>query len=74
MIRPDPERERKMALQARLVAFVIAGTMLLWMGAQYLGGKMGWDVRYVYLFDFAAMAAFFWALVVTYQIWRNRQG
>ena len=74
MTRPDPRRERKMALQARLVAFVLAGTMLLWMGAQYLGGKMGWDARYVFLFAFAAIAAFFWALVVTYQIWRNRQG
>lgn len=63
-----------MALQARLVAFVLAGTMLLWMGAQYLGGKMGWDPRYVFLFDFAAIAAFFWALVVTYQIWRSRRG
>jgi len=74
MTRPDPERERKIAMQARLVALVLAGTMLLWMGAQYLGGQMGWDARYVFLFDFAAIAAFFWAMVVTYQIWRKRQG
>ena len=74
MTRPDPERERKIAMQARLVALVLAGTMLLWMGAQYLGGQMGWDPRYVFLFDFAAIAAFFWAMVVTYQIWRKRQG
>lgn len=74
MNRPDPEQERKTALQARLVAFVLAGTMLLWMGAQYLGGQLGWQARYVFLFDFAAIAAFFWALVVTYQIWRKRQG
>ena len=73
MTRPDPERDRKLALQARVVAFVLAGTMMLWMGAQYLGGKMGWDARYVFMFDFAAIAAFFWALVVTYQIWRKRQ-
>lgn len=74
MTRPDPKRARDTARQARLVAFVLAGTMVLWMGAQYLGGQMGWDPRYVFLFDFAAIAAFFWALVVTYQIWRNRQG
>ncbi|MFN4153722.1 MAG: DUF5337 family protein [Paracoccaceae bacterium] len=74
MAGPDPKRARKMALKARLVAFVLAGTMLLWMGAQYLGGKMGWDARYVFLFDFAAIAAFFWALVLTYQIWRARRG
>jgi Family of unknown function (DUF5337) len=27
----------------------------------------------VFLFDFAALAGFFWAMVVTYQIWRGRQ-
>jgi hypothetical protein len=73
MQRPDPKEQRR-AAQARLVAFVLAGTMILWMGAQWLGGEMGWDTRYVFLFDFAALAAFLWALVVTYQIWRGRQG
>jgi hypothetical protein len=73
MTRPDPEDMRK-ARQARLVAVVVAVTMLLWMGVQLVGGEMGWDIRYVFLFDFAALAAFFWALVVTYQIWRGRQG
>jgi Family of unknown function (DUF5337) len=71
---PDPDpTELKKAAQARLVAFVIAGTMILWMGAQWLGGAMGWEARYVFLFDFAALAGFFWAMVVTYQIWRGRQ-
>ncbi|WP_435258720.1 DUF5337 domain-containing protein [Thioclava sp. FR2] len=74
MALPDPEMERQLARQARLVAFVIAGTMLLWMGAQWVGGEMGLEPRYAILFDFAALAAFFWALVVTYQIWRKRQG
>lgn len=73
MTRPRPEEMRK-ARQARLVAVVIAVTMLLWMGVQVVGGEMGWDTRYVFLFDFAALAAFLWALVVTYQIWRGRQG
>ena len=73
MTKPRPE-DLAIARQARLVAFVIAGTMLLWMGAQYLGGKMGWETRFVFLFDLAAMAAFFWALVVTYGIWRKRRG
>lgn len=74
MTRPSPEQELHLARQARLVAFVIAGTMLLWMGAQWIGGKVGLEARYAFLFDFAALAAFFWALVVTYQIWRKRQG
>ncbi len=66
-------RQQQTARQARLVAFVIVGTMLLWMGAQYLGGQMGWPVKFVLLFDLAALAAFIWALVVTYRIWRQRQ-
>ncbi len=70
---PHPD-DTKRAAQARLVAFVIAGTMILWMGAQWLGGKMGWETRFVFLFDFAAIAAFVWAMVVTYQIWRGRRG
>ena len=72
-MKPDPEEMRR-ARQVRLVAVVLAVTMLLWMGAQVVGGEMGWDTRYAFLFDFAALAAFFWALVVTYQIWRARRG
>lgn len=73
MQRPDPA-EVKRSAQARLVAIVMAVTMLGWMGAQWLGGQMGWETRFVFLFDFAALAAFLWALVVTYQIWRGRRG
>ena len=69
---PDPA-EQKRAAQARLVAIGLAVTMILWMGAQWLGGQMGWETRFVFLFDFAALAAFLWAIVVTYQIWRGRQ-
>lgn len=69
---PDP-KDRQSARQARLVALVIAGTMLLWMGAQYLGGQMGWPPRFALLFDLAAVAGFLWALVVTYRIWRQRR-
>jgi len=70
---PGPQ-EARLAAQMRLVGIVLAGTMILWMGAQWLGGQMGWQARYVFLFDFAALAAFLWALVVTYQIWRKRRG
>ena len=72
MSSPSPDDLRQ-ARDARLVAIVIAGTMLLWMGAQWLGGKMGWETRYIFLFDLAALAAFIWALVVTYQIWRRHK-
>jgi hypothetical protein len=69
----DPDQEQEQARQGRLVGLVIAGTMLLWMAAQWLGGALGLPARYVFLFDFAALAALFWALVVTYQIWRKRR-
>jgi len=62
-----------MARQGRIAALVIAGTMLLWLGAQWLGGWLGLPDRYAFLFDFAALAGLFWALVVTYQIWRARR-
>jgi predicted MFS family arabinose efflux permease len=70
---PDPA-DLKRARQARLVGIVLAGTMVLWMGAQWLGSHFGWETRFVFLFDLAALAAFLWAIVVTYQIWRGRRG
>lgn len=67
----DPDLQ--IARQARLAALVMAVTMILWMGAQWLGGRLGLPARWAFLFDFAALAAFLWALVVTYQIWRRRR-
>lgn len=61
------------ARQARLVAVVFAVTMVAWMGLQWLGARLGWEARFVFLFDVAALAAFVWGLVVTYQIWRKRR-
>ncbi len=69
---PDP-RERQMARQARLVAIVLVGTMAVWIGAQYLGGQLGWPLRFALLFDLLALAGFIWAMVVTYRIWRQRR-
>jgi hypothetical protein len=69
----DAERDRRTGRKARQAALLIAGTMLLWMGAQVLGGVLGWPARYAFLFDFAALAGLFWALAVTYQIWQDRR-
>ena len=68
-----PEQEEALARQGRIAALVIACAMCLWLGAQFMGAKLGWPARYVFLFALAALAAFFWALVVTYQIWRKRR-
>ncbi len=59
--------------QTRLASIVILVTFLGWMGVSFIGGRMGWDARYAILADLAALAAFFWALVVLYQVWRKRQ-
>ena len=72
MRRPE-QRDMALAREARQVAVVIAATMILWLGAQWLGGRAGWDTRYVFLFDLAALAAFVWALVVTWRIWRRQK-
>ena len=69
----NDDRDRDLARQARLVAVVIAATVILWMGAQWLGSELGWQVRYVFLFDFMALAILLWALVLTWQIWRKRR-
>ncbi len=68
---PDPQKDQTRDI--RQVALVIAGTMLLWMGAQVVGADMGWPLKYTLLVDLAALAGFIWALVVTYQIWRKRR-
>jgi hypothetical protein len=61
------------ARQGRRIALVIAGAMLAWLLAQQLGQLYGWPARYVFLFDFAAMAAMVWALAVTFRMWRARR-
>ncbi len=69
----NPDEERQLARQARLVAVVFALTMIFWMAAQWLGGQLGWEARYVFLFDMIALAGFLWGLFVTWQIWRKRR-
>ena len=72
--RPPPQPPRApapgRAPQVRLVALVLAGTMAGWMLLSWAGGFYGWPVRYAFLIDFLALAAFAWALFVTYRIWR----
>ena len=62
-----------LARKGRTVGLVIAATMLLWLAVQWVGPALGLPGRYALLFDFAALAALFWALVVIYQIWQARR-
>ena len=67
----DPDKI--LARQARLVSIVIAATMVGWMAAQWMVGRLGLPDRYVFLVDLFALAGFLWALFVTWQIWRKRR-
>ncbi|MFK7879164.1 DUF5337 domain-containing protein [Roseobacter sp.] len=62
-----------LAAKGRRVSMVIAGTMILWLMSLWLGPKLGLPGRYAFLFDFAALAGLFWALVVSLQIRRARK-
>lgn len=61
-----------LAKQARLSAVVMVVTIGLWLAMQWLGGQMGWDTRFVFLFDMAAIAAFVWTLNISWRLWRRR--
>lgn len=61
------------ARQMRLVAVVIAVTMVAWLGVQWLGGQQDWPAKYAFLADLAAMGALIWSLMVTFRIWRRRK-
>ena len=69
----DSEIERRRRGQIRLAAIVMATTMILWMGASFLGGQLGLPPRFAFLFDLAAIAALVWALFVTYWVWKARR-
>lgn len=67
---PD-DQELAQARRARLIGIVIAGTAILWLAFQWLA--FGLSARIALLVDFAAMAAFVWALVNVYWLWRARR-
>jgi hypothetical protein len=69
----DPRERPDDARQVRMVAIVLAVTMVGWMFASWAGGFYGWQPRFAFLFDFLALAAFGWALIVTYGRWRARR-
>lgn len=69
----DPVRQALDSLQIRIAACVMAGSMVLWMLLQWLGARMGWEARWAFLIDFAAIAALVWSLAVTWRIWRRRK-
>lgn len=68
---PNDAKDEAAKRQGRLIALVIAGTAILYVAAQFIGGQLGLATRYFILFDLLALAGFLWALIVTFQVWRN---
>ncbi len=67
------DTDRALVRQGRIVASVVALTMILWLVAQSAGGRLGLPGRYAFLVDLLALAGFLWALIVTWRIWRKRR-
>lgn len=65
------ERAAQDAAQMRLVAFVLAGTALAWLAANWAGQHYGWPSKYAFLADLAAMGGFVWSLLVAWRIWQR---
>lgn len=76
-VKHDPAQQARAAAadarQMRLVAVVIALSMALWLGVQWLGGQQGWPAKYAFLADLLAIGALIWSLLVTWRIWRRRK-
>jgi hypothetical protein len=69
---PPSDKDRAFAAQMKRVAFVLLATIFLWVVVQDYGGQQGWPPRYALLADLAALAAFVWALVTTWRLWKQR--
>lgn len=65
--------DRALARKGQTVGLVIAATMVLWVAAQWVGPALGLPGRFALLFDFAALAALIWAMVVIFQMWQARR-
>lgn len=59
------------AAKSRTASLVCAGAALVWVLAQWLGPVLGLPGQFAILIDLAALAAFVWAMIVTYRIWRK---
>ncbi|WP_028091897.1 DUF5337 domain-containing protein [Pseudodonghicola xiamenensis] len=67
------ERDRAMARKGRTTGLVIAGAALAALLAPWICQGLGLTIRHEMLIYFASLAAFVWAFVNIYQLWRMRQ-
>jgi hypothetical protein len=69
----EQSTDQKIAQRGRLLAIVIAGTMLFWLVAQWIGPRIGLAGEYAVLIDLVVMATFVMALYNGLRLWRIRQ-
>ena len=60
------------SMQARKIDVVIAVAAILWIVIEALGGQYNWPPKYIFLADLSAAAAFIWAMVAAFRIWRRQ--
>lgn len=66
------DAQLRRARSGRNVAVVLVVTIVVWVVGQWLAPQIGLAGEYAILLDFAALAAFFWCMVVAYGLWRMR--
>jgi len=64
--------DKKNKSQMRIASAVIIFTIVAWMLINFLGSQFNWEPKFAFLFDFFAIAAFIWALIVIFRVWLNR--
>ncbi|WP_170343782.1 MULTISPECIES: DUF5337 domain-containing protein [Ruegeria] len=70
----DKDQEQAIARKGRHIGVVIAVTMLIWLAMNlFIGPALGLTTRHALLFDLAALAAFIYAGINIFQLWRMRQ-
>lgn len=67
------EQDKAFARKGRTTGLVIAGGGIAAILAPFIVRVLGLPARYEMLIYFGALAAFVWALVNIYQLWRLRQ-
>jgi hypothetical protein len=58
----------------RRASKVIVTAMLCWVGLSFLGGYLGWPIRFAFLIDMLCLAALGWALWTIFSVWRAGAG
>lgn len=67
------DSDQAFARKGRITGLVIAGGGLAAILAPWLVSLLGFPARYEMLIYFGSLAAFVWAMVNIYQLWRMRQ-